>query len=146
MANLYSQRTYDAALLLRAASLIAASATESVVLNIGAGLVDADLVLDVTALEVGSNDESYRVQLQGSPDAAFTAGTIACLADICLGAAGSVAKTLSLQGFDDTLGRHLVPFRNEKNGTTYPYVRIRTIVVGTIATGMNFSAFIAKDD
>lgn len=146
MANLYSQRTYDAALLLRAASLIAASATETTVLNLGAGLVDGDLVLDVTALEVGSTDESYRVMVQGSPDAAFTAGTIAVLADVCLGASASVAKTLGLQGFDDLLGRYIVPFRNERNGTTYPYVRIRTIVVGTIATGMNFSAWIAKDE
>ena len=74
MANLYSQRTYDAATLLRAQSLIAATATEATVVTLGAGLIDADLVLDVTAIEVASTDESYRVMLQGSPDAAFTAG------------------------------------------------------------------------
>ncbi len=146
MANLYSQRTYDAALLLRAQSLIAATATESTYLDIGAGFVCGDLVLDISALEVASTNESYQVFLQGSPDAAFTAGTIADLAEITLGASASTAKVLGLQGFDDLLGRYIVPFRNERNGTLYRYVRIRTIVVGTIAAGMNFSAWLAKDD
>lgn len=145
MANSHAQRTYDSATLLRAQSLIAATATESTILTLGDGLVSAELVLDVSAIEVATTDESYRVMLQGSPDAAFTAGTIAVLADVVLGASASLAKVLGLQGFSDTVGRHIVPFRNEKNGTVYPYVRIRTIVVGTIATGMNFSAWIAKD-
>ncbi len=146
MANLYSQRTYDAALLLRAASLIAATATETTVVTLGNGLVDSDLIIDATAVEVGSANESYQIILQGSPDAAFTAGTIANLAEITIGASGSTAVTLGLQGFDDVLGRFLVPFRNERNGTLYPYVRLRTVVVGTIATGLNYMAFIAKDD
>lgn len=42
-------------------------------------------------------------------------------------------------------GRYVIPFRNEEGGTTYRYVRLSTLVAGTIATGINFSAFIAKD-
>lgn len=145
MANLYSQRTYDASLLLRAASLIAATATESTYLDIGTGLVEGDLVIDATAVEVGSGNESYQIVLQGSPDSSFTAGTIANLAQVVIGASGSTAVTIGLQGFDDAAGRYVVPFRNERNGTTYRYVRLRTVVTGTIATGLNYSAFIAKD-
>lgn len=144
-ANLYSQFTYDASLVLRAASLIAATATEAGSLNVGSGLVCGNLVIDVTAIETDTNDESYRIMVQGSPDAAFTAGTIAVLSDVCLGASGSVAKTLGLQGFSDTAGRYVVPFRNEHNGVTYPYLRIRTVIVGTIVTGINYSAWLAKD-
>jgi hypothetical protein len=44
-----------------------------------------------------------------------------------------------------TSGRYVIPFRNEEGGTTYRYVRLSTLVAGTVATGINFSAFIAKD-
>lgn len=144
-ANLYSQRTYDASLLLKAAALVAASADGSLVLDVGNGLVDADLVLDVTALEVDSSDESYTIILEGSPDATFgTAANIASLARITLGhhsAAGNAP-----QGFEDLPGRYLVPCRNEKGGTTFRYLRIRTVVAGTIATGINYTAWLAKDE
>ncbi len=41
-------------------------------------------------------------------------------------------------------GRYQVPFRTEKNGTVWPYVRIYTEVAGTIATGLNFSAYLSN--
>jgi hypothetical protein len=146
MANLYSQRTYDAALLLKAAALVASSADGSLILDVGVGLVDADLVLDVTAMEVDSNDESYTVILEGSPDAAFgTAANIIPLAMIVMGDHASTAGALCAMGADDTVGRYIVPCRNERNGTTYRYLRIRTVVAGTIATGINFTAWLAKD-
>lgn len=145
MANLYSQRTYDNATLLKAAGLVAASADESVILNVGNGMLDCDLVIDVSAIEIGSNDESYVVVLEGSPDAAFgTAANIVALARLTVGAAGAAA--LAPGGTSSTVGRYLVPFRNEQNGTTLPYLRIRTIVAGTIATGINYIAWLAKDD
>ncbi len=45
---------------------------------------------------------------------------------------------------DTAIGRHIVPIRNELNGTLYRYVRIFTVVAGAIATGINYSAFLAK--
>lgn len=147
MANLYSQYTYDAALLLKAAGLVAASANSALILDVGNGLLDADMVIDVTALELDSNDESYTVVLEGSPDAAFgTAANITPLAMVVIGDHASTAGALQAQGADDVVGRYVVPFRNERNGTTYRYLRIRTVVAGTIATGINFSAFIGKDE
>ncbi len=147
MANIYSQRTYDNALLLKAAALVASSAAGSLILDVGNGLVDADLIIDATAVEVDSSNESFEIVLQGSPDATFgTAANIVALASITVGHHSSTRLTALAQGTDDVVGRFLLPVRNEKNGTTYRYLRIATIVVGTIGTGINYTAWLAKDD
>lgn len=146
MANLYSQYTYDAATLLKAAGLVAASADGSLILDVGTGLLDADLVINVTALEIDNSDESYTIILEGSPDATFgTAANIMPCAVVMIGDHASTAQALLQQGADDVVGRYVVPIRNERCGTTYRYLRIRTQVAGTIATGINYTAFLAKD-
>ncbi len=138
MANLYSQLTYDASLLLKAAGLVAATATETTILDLGSGLVEGYLVLDVTAIESDSANEKYTVHLEGSNAAAMGSGSVT-LANIPLGVKTDPADATT------TVGRFVVPFRNEQNGTTYRYVRLYTLVAGTIASGINFTAFIAKD-
>lgn len=138
MANLYSQFTYDSSLLLKAAGLVATTTTESTILNLGNGLVDGYLVLDVSACEVASTDKIYLICLEGSTVAAMTSASVT-LAQIELGNATAPADA------DTTTGRFVVPFRNEQNGVLYPYVRIYTEVAGAVATGINFLAFIAKD-
>lgn len=146
-ANQYSQRTYDNALLLKAGGLVAASADGSLVLDIGNGVMDCDLVVDVTALEKDTGDESYTVVLEGSPDAAFgTAANIVVMARIVLGAAAATAMAPTGSAGASNTGRYLVPVRNEIGGTTYRYARIRTVVAGTVVTGINYTAFLAKDD
>lgn len=141
--NAYSQRTYDNSLLLKASALVPVTADGSLVLDVGNGLLDADLILDVTVAETVADGSSIIV-LEGSPDAAFgVAGNIAALARIAIGK--SAAAALAPQGFDDVIGRYMVPFRNERNGTTYRYLRIRTIVAGTAPTGLNYMAWVAKD-
>lgn len=137
MANLYSQFTYDDDLSLKAAGLVATTAAESTIVDLGDGLVDGFLVLDVSAVEVASTDEIYNVALEGSNVAAMTSGSVT-LATIEMGNATAPADA------DTATGRFVVPFRNEQNGTIYRYVRIHTTVAGTIATGINFLAFIAK--
>lgn len=149
MANIYSQYTYDAALLLKAAALVGATADGTLILDVGNGLLDADLVIDATAVEIDSNDESYEIIVQGSSDALFgTAANIEPLASITIGDKASTRGAAGVIGIgtDDVAGRYVLPFRNERNGTTFRYLRIRTIVVGTIATGINYSAWVAKDD
>lgn len=137
MANLYSQFAYDDSLALKDAGLVATTTTESTILDLGSGLVDGFLVLDVSACEVASTNEIYLVCLEGSNVAAMTSGSV-CLAEIEMGNASAPADA------DTSTGRFAVPFRNEQNGTIYRYVRIYTEVAGTIATGINFAAFIAK--
>jgi len=149
MANLYSQFTYDAALLLKASGLVAATANGSLILDVGAGLFDGYLVVDATAVEVDSNDESYEVILQGSSDATFgTAANISSLGSITIGdkASTRLAAGVFQVGTDDVPGRYVMACRNERNGATFRYLRIKTIVAGTIATGINYTAWLAKDD
>lgn len=146
-ANLFSQRTYDNSLLLKAAALVAATANGTLILDLGNGCVDADLIIDATALEIDTGDESYEIMVQGSPDATFaTAANIVYLGGVTVGHHSSARLTAAGQGTDDVPGRFLCPIRNEKNGITYRYMRIRTVVVGTIATGINYTAWLAKDD
>lgn len=137
MANDYSRFTYDDDLSLKDAGLVASTTTESTILDLGSGLVDGHLVLDVSAVEVASTDEIYLIVLEGSTVDGMASGSVS-LANIEMGNATAPAD-------DDTgTGRFAVPFRNEQNGTIYRYVRIYTEVAGTIATGINFAAFIAK--
>ena len=137
MANLYSQFTYDDALNLKDAGLLASS-TDGSILDLGPGMVDALLVLDLSACEIASGNEIYTVSLEGSNVAAMDSGSV-CLAKKVF---GNLVVPM-----DDALsasGRYVVSFRNEEGGTLYRYVRLSTLVAGTIATGINFSAFIAK--
>jgi hypothetical protein len=138
MANLYSQFTYDNALLLKAAGLVAAS-TDSGILDLGPGLVDGYLVLDVSAIETDSANEIFTISLEGSSVAAMTSGSV-CLAKKVFG-----QLVVPMDNALTTPGRYVVPFRNEEGGTLMRYVRVSTLVAGTIATGINFMAFIAME-
>lgn len=154
LANLFNL-TYDVNLVMKDAGLVAASAAATVsgaakILDLSTGGLDptagmqlgpftpAVLLIDVSAIEIASNDEIYDIVVQASPDAAFgTAGNIVELAAISLGAKG-VKRTDSDK--DDTVGRYLLPVLNWRDGLTYRYLRIYTVVGGTIATGINYSA------
>ena len=137
MANQYSMFQYDNDLSLKGAGLIASTTTGSTILDLGPGIVDGFLVLDVSAVEVASNDEIYLICLEGSTVAGMASGSVT-LAQIEMGNATAPADA------DTSTGRFAVPFRNEQNGIIYRYVRLYTEVAGTVATGINFSAFIAK--
>ncbi len=138
MANQYSQFTYDSDLQLKAAGLLATS-TDGTILDLGDGLVDGYLVIDLTACEIASGNEIYTVSLEGSNVAAMTSGSV-CLAKKVFG-----NLVVPMDAALSAAGRYVVPFRNEEGGTLYRYVRLSTLIAGTIATGINFSAFIADD-
>jgi hypothetical protein len=129
--------------ILKDAGLVAADAAgqvdgSDVIVDLGAGLVKGHLVVDVTAIEIADNDEYYDIQLQGSSKSDF-ADTFEVLTSVKLGAQEVIGGDQ-----DSTTGRYMVPFRTKKNGTTYQYVRVYTDVGGTIATGVNFSAYMGK--
>jgi hypothetical protein len=109
------------------------------IIDVGEGLIEAHLICDVTAIEIADNDELYTIVLQGSSESDF-ASTIENLAILELGA----NEVLDWADVDSTIGRYIVPFRTERNGTTYQYVRLICDVDGTIATGINFSAYLGK--
>lgn len=137
MGNLYSQYTFDADLELKAAGLLAASA-DGDILDLGAGIVDGFLVVDLSACEVASGDERYTVSLEGSNVAAMSSGSV-CLAKKVFG-----NLVVPMDAALSASGRYVIPFRNEEGGSTFRYVRLSTLIAGTVATGINFSAFIAK--
>jgi len=139
MANQYSQFTYDAATSLKAAGLLAASADGSI-LDLGAGLVDGYLVIDLSACEVATGDEIYTVSLEGSNVAAMSSGSV-CLAKKVFG-----NLVVPMDAALSAAGRYVVPFRNEEGGTIYRYVRLSTLIAGTVDTGINFSAFVAAEN
>lgn len=134
----------DGTLILKDAGLVAVSGAATVggqakVADVGAGLVNAELVVDVSAIEIASNDELYTIALQGSDTSDFSTGSpvIEDLAVLILGASEVVG------GNQDTAsGRLILPFRNEKAGTVFPYLRVYTTVAGAVATGINFTAHV----
>jgi hypothetical protein len=139
--GLYSQKIYDDALSLKDAGLVCTSATEengTTILDLGAGFVEGDLVIDLVAIETGNADEKFKISLEGSNVAAMTSGSV-CLASKCFG-----ALVTPMDAALTTVGRYIIPFRNEEGGTLYRYVRYQITGTGTIGTGINFAAFIAK--
>lgn len=85
--------SYDADLVLKDTGLVAASAAATVssaakIIDLGEGGVECDVVLDVSACEVASEDEGYRIAVQVSSDALFADDTYE-IASVQLGACES---------------------------------------------------------
>jgi hypothetical protein len=140
--------TIDTATQLKDAGAIAASAAAQVggaakILDLGAGFVEGDVVLDVTALDLDGNNEIYDIVVQLSPNADFgTAGNIVERAQLNL-CAKEVKRTDCDR--DDEVGRYVLSVDNEFDGTLYRYMRLYTIVAGAgVTTGINYTAYFCK--
>lgn len=119
----------DDALVLKASAAVTSSAAGSLIIDLGEGYTEGTIFVDVTAIDIVSNDEKYDLIPQLSPDAAFgTAGNIVDLPGLNLSA--KEAKITDCDR-DDTTGEYLIPFQNLMNGTKYRYLRIYTAVAGT---------------
>jgi hypothetical protein len=136
--------TFDSDLEFKDAGLVAASAAATVdgtakVVDVGTGLFRGCMILDVSALEIADNDEIYDIVVQGSSDSDFGTDTnIVELAALNLSAA-EVKRTDCNK--DDSTGRYKIYFDNENDGTYYRYLRVYTVVAGTVATGINYTAY-----
>ena len=145
MARQQKDFMFDLNLLLKDAGLVAASAAAQVggvakILDMGASRFDGRVIVDTTAVEVDSDNELYTIVVEGSNSSTF-ANTIVCLAAKLLG-----ALEVTLESADTpAAGRHEIAFTNEMNGTTYRYIRIYTIVAGTVATGINYTAALVQE-
>lgn len=142
-------KTFDVDLELKDAGLIASSAACQVdsaaqIIDLGAGLVEGDIIIDVSACEVASDDEKYVIGAQISNSSSFASG-IYEVATLPLGSSGTAAGDTIAGDVDMTTGRWILPFRNEiAEGVKKRYLRLYVMVSGTIATGINFTAYLAK--
>lgn len=138
--------TPDVDLQLKDAGLIAADDICQVdsadqILDIGAGLFWGKVVIDASAVEVASGDESYEIVTEFSSSATF-ASTIVRGPALTLGDAS--AAVFVNADTDNGVGVYELPFVNRLAGTVYRYMRLSVNVTGTIATGVNFEAWVAK--
>lgn len=94
--------------------------------------------INVSAIEIASNDELYRLQIQGSTSSTF-ASTIVTLASLELGANEVLVGGVDV---DSVIGNYVMYGTNDVAGTIYPYIRGYTTISGTIATGINHQAWL----
>lgn len=135
-------KTYDHALLLADGGSITASAAGEVggvarILDLGAGKVFGDIVVDVSELDVDSGNEIVTIGVQISSSATF-ASDYYQVASLAIGDAAAIVGDV-----DMTTGRYVVPFNNMiKDGTTKRYLRIYYTIAGTVA-GFDATAYLA---
>ena len=111
--------------------------SEAQVVNLGEGLVRGNVVIDVSQIALADNDELYQIHLLGGDDGSFTKEV--ALATLELGTKEQIEDSL-----DSKLGRHILPFQNEKNGIIYPYARIRHVIAGS-TPAINYQARLEKN-
>ncbi len=131
--------TYDHKLLLHDGAVINASiagnvATVARILDLGAGLVEGDIVIDVSAMDVDQSDELITVSAQISDSATFASGIYeACCLHI--GDLTPIAAVSAGCDVNRTIGRYILPFRNEiESGVQKRYLRLYFMEAGTTTT------------
>ncbi len=136
--------TFDALSQLKDAGLVAASAAATVssvakILDVGLSRIDARVIVDLTAVEVDSSNEKYEIEVQLSNSSSFASG-------IFIGAMLKLGhSSVSNESASTATGRREIHFTNEIDGTLYRYVRVYTRIAGTVATGINYTAWLAKE-
>jgi hypothetical protein len=134
--------TFDALLQLKDAGAVAADGAATVggqprIVYLGPARADARVLVDVTATEADTGDETYRLRLQYSTSPSF-ASDIVNGPEFVIGDAAATGSSA-----DTGAGRYEFGFTNEVGGRAMPYVRLFVDVSGTVTTGVNLTAFIA---
>jgi hypothetical protein len=139
--------TFDFLHQLKDAGLVAASAAAQVgganrILDLGSGRIDGRVIIDSSAIEADSSNELFTILAQGSNSPTFAGGATPTvnLGAVLLGDAATTLETV-----DTAIGRRELALCNEINGVTYRYMRLFTVVAGTIATGINYIAYLVTN-
>lgn len=98
------------------------------------------MVCDVTALDVSSTNETYKLLVAVSNDAAFGAGNVAIAGGVEIGAASAALDQPN--NVTGVIGRYEIMFTNQVAGTTYEFIRLY-IAVGGTTPSINIAASIA---
>lgn len=124
-----------------AAAIIASGVTQvdgaAASKKVGPGRFEAVLIVDVSALDIVSNDERYHLILQGSNTSNFAAKE--SLAEYILGA----TEVRPGGAVDSVVGRYEIPFTTEQHDTVYDYIRLQVDVSGTTPS-ITLKAWIAE--
>lgn len=122
---------------------------ENAVVTLGEGRFTGMLALDITALDVASGDETYKICLFGSNDSAFGNGNVDLLAfhDFAAASAGrQVATILAPSPTIPPTGRAgsliAIPFTNMMQGFVYKYAKLYGVLGGT-SPSITMTAWIA---
>jgi hypothetical protein len=88
--------------------------------------VDAQAIIDISAIDIASGDELYTFLIQGSSVSNF-ASNVQNLAAVNFG------KTAVRPGgaIDSLVGRYEIGFTNEQAGVMYQYCRLFRVLAGT---------------
>ena len=142
MSTVRRSKTFDIDLYINDGTSLTASASGCVdavteVLDLGEGFVDADLILDVSALDVDDGDEIVKVQI--------------CLARTQLSVDHYVQTIFEIgdaavieSSYDRTTGRYIIPFNNMiETGECLRYMFLYFELGGTIGD-FTATAYVAK--
>jgi hypothetical protein len=102
--------------------------------------IDAMLVVDVTAIDISSGNETYQLDLMVSNDPAFAAGNAVCAAGIQLGKGTSLRGAVAQK--DSVTGRVELGFTNQVSGNIYQFAKLFLTLGGTTPS-INIGAFVS---
>lgn len=102
--------------------------------------IDAMLILDITAIDIASGNETYSIDLMVSNDPAFAAGNAVCAASVQLGKGASLRGAVAQK--DSVTGRVELGFTNNIAGAIYQFAKVYLTAGGTTPS-INILSFIA---
>lgn len=114
-------------------------ASANVSKQLGPGRFEGVLIIDVSAIDVSSNDEFYHLVLQGAASGASAFTTKENVAQLTLGA-GAVRPGAPI---NSPIGRYEIPFTTDQHDVVYDWVRLYTDLGGTTPS-ITFKAWIAE--
>jgi len=123
----------DVAAIDGAASYAGSILAVETVIDLGDGLVEGYMIVDIDDIEPHGTEELYIIKLQGNNDGDFADATAYDLAQISIGAGEVLANGTIGTDVGAAGDRFVVPFRNEQNGTVYRYVRCIQVLTGALA-------------
>ncbi len=114
------------------------------IIDLGDGVVEGYMIVDIDAIDIAEADESYFIKLQAAQSATFaTAGLVRDIARIDLGAGELLANATATTGDQGAAGdRYVVPFRNVINGTVFRYVRAYALIANGTGETITYNAWL----
>lgn len=100
--------------------------------------IDAVLVIDVTAIDIASGDETYRLKVLACNDPAF-ASSVVQVGELCLGKGSALIPATQK---DSVIGRYELLFCTEQANVKYEWVKF-FIDVGGTTPSISLQAFVA---